>query len=247
MIVKDFLLSLDREKLCKTYYEMYDAKDEVAQAEAKEGGYDLEERVTQCIHHCLDQFKDVEPVATPNEYMMVVKYYDFDMTDDLEMVEVSTLDPHLLNVAETKNRGKLTHITSMDERPDGLVWSSYSTMLLSWEKLLGYEICYLDGDEYEAAASILFEVTFFGWDKERYEQRVQDVEDDLEESHREIEEGTADFVKYEEETFCKEFNLPIPTPEEKEREREFMFKQAVKNYNIQVDIYNKLLDMGIIQ
>ena len=36
MIVKDFLLSLDREKLCKTYYEMYDAKDEVAQAEAKE-------------------------------------------------------------------------------------------------------------------------------------------------------------------------------------------------------------------
>ena len=67
MIVKDFLLSLDREKLCKTYYEMYDAKDEVAQAEAKEGGYDLEERVTQCIHHCLDQFKDVEPVATWSE------------------------------------------------------------------------------------------------------------------------------------------------------------------------------------
>ena len=26
-----------------------------------------------------------------------------------------------------------------------------------------------------------------------------------------------------------------------------MLKQAVKNYNIQVDIYNKLLDMGIIQ
>ena len=70
---------------------MYDAKDEVAQAEAKEGGYDLEERVTQCIHHCLDQFKDVEPVATPNEYMMVVKYYDFDMTDDLEMFEVALI------------------------------------------------------------------------------------------------------------------------------------------------------------
>lgn len=247
MIVKDFLLSLDREKLCETYYNMFDANDEVAQAEAKEGGYDLRERIYSCINHCMDQFVETTPVSTPDEYIMINKYYDFDIMDNLEMVETSTLDPHILNVAETKNRGKMSYITKMDEAINELIWSSYSTMMLSWEKLLGFEIAMIEGDEYEAAASMIFEITFFGWDKERYESRVKDVEDDLEQTHKEIEEGTAEFVTYEESSFCAEFDLPIPTPEQKEKERAMMMEIAVKNYNLQVDIYNELLDMGIIK
>lgn len=248
MTIKDFLLGLNEDKICETYYEMYYKNNEVEQAKASKDGYDLKEHIFALVKHFIDQIKYIEPKTDTAHKALVIEYADFDLDDDLNIFKTKCLDAFVINLSETKDRGQLKRITSLDNTIQDVILSNYSFMMIPWEEALGYELCYLHDDKtplsmYMNAAALIYEITFFGYDKERYDNTVADEKEKLDEAIKEIEEGNT--TKYIEADIYKELDLPTPTKEQKEKERQIHKELAIENYNITISVYNYLQARGL--
>lgn len=244
MNVKEFLLSLDAKTLWRRHYEDYFKNNVVMQAEAEQGGYDLETTNEKNFFHFMSQIKDVEVIPSDNEYLIVVAYKDYEYNDNWDTEIFTTFDAFLLDKKECINHGELPQISKLSDAYKDFIWANYSLMFIPWENILGMEICYLPEDIYGAASAIVNELTFFGFDKKRNDSNIQEETAKLEEAEREIEEGAVDYVPLDLEDLRKQLGLPKETAEEKQRIKELNDKLMLDNYNESIKVYNILREAG---
>lgn len=245
MIVKDFLLSLDLEKLAQVYCKDSLSRDIEFVAQLKDHSIDINKKSYDLINNFISQIKTINPEHTPNEFLMVMLYYDFDYTDDLEMFKTKTYDAFILNKDDCTNPVKREFVKSLKEVHDNeYVWIPYSLMFVSWEKILGLEIGYLPDDIYAAAVAIIDELTFFGFDKNENDARVKEETAELDRINSEIEAGEVEYVPFDAEEFRRKFDLPEKTPEEKAKEDDLSKQIMIDNINESYRIYNMLLEQG---
>lgn len=245
MTVKDFLLSFKFEKLCEYYYRNKILKDVVLVKKAKQNKVNLKERNKALLFKLITQIIEIEVEKTPNEYLMVMQYSDYDYTDDLEMFRTKGYDVTILDKSECKKLPRFQKVTTLDEaHKNPTPWSSYSLLFVPWEEILGLEIAYLPQSKYAAAAAIIDELTFFGYDKEESDARVQEETAELERISEEIDNGTAEFVEYDSDSFRKELGLPEESEEKKARDDKLSRQIMVDNINEDYRVYNLLLKQG---
>lgn len=244
MIVKDFLLSLDRYKLCQRHYEDYFKNSVVCIREAQDNGYDLEKRAKALCEHFLNQIENLDIEVSSEFYMVVKDTIDCDYDENNQTILFHWLDAYLINKSECQNRGKLFPIKSIKQAMKEPILANYSLLFTPWEKILGYEIAYIPDDEYGAASAIINEITFFGYDYKENLETSNDESDKLAEISKEIDEGTAELIEYDSEKFREELGLPEEDPKEIEEIRKLQQKIFVINYNETVRVYNELLDRG---
>ena len=245
MIVKDFLLSLNLDTLSETYCKNHLSKDVILTEKAKESDFDLTIRSKELLERLMKQILEIIPEKTPNEYIMVLQYFDFDYTDELEMFKTFCYDAFILDKDECKKHGKMKLVQSLEEaNKNEYVWIPYSLMFQSWEKVLGLEIGYLPDDTYAAAAAIIEELTFFGFDKQENDDRVKEETEELDKITAQIEAGEVEYVPFDSKEFRKEFNLPEEEPAKKAKEDALSLEIMIENINESYRVYNLLLEQG---
>ncbi len=115
----------------------------------------------------------------------------------------------------------------------------YALELLPWKKWLSLKVIDKCIETYGAAvvvAHTLFELTFFGYDAADVEVRIEKETEILKERQEKIENGSANYVSWEE--VCREFNyVDNRTEEEKERQHKEFERINAKNKRV----YEKLL------
>ncbi len=132
---------------------------------------------------------------------------------------------------------KIKEINEVIKEP---ILSTYSIMLLPWEEVLGYEFCNNECDVFDAAAVILYELTFFGYDYNTSMRNMCDFKKELECAEKEVLDNDSVLVEWDEKEFRKIFDLPEKTKQEKIVLDKLQNNIMVKNYNINVDIYNMI-------
>lgn len=146
MIVKDFLLSLDREKLVRAlmhqqniYEHIVEDSDATAdQFSARIGHVRLE------LNNLIDQLKDIQP--NPNKERLLI-------------MSIETTGEDLDSFAIARN---------LLGEEDAYA-NTYAYEFSEWADILGWDIsqaCRYDLGDGHYAASILYEMTFLGWDHE---------------------------------------------------------------------------------
>jgi hypothetical protein len=107
----------------------------------------------------------------------------------------------------------------------------YALEMNSWNEWLGYDILNKSIEVYgqaEVLAHILYEMTFFGFSSKTVHKRAEKERRFLEKSYKEIQNGTAKFVKFDD--FLKEEGCTDKrTPKEKQKERRQYRHTAAKN------------------
>ena len=108
MIVKDFLLSLDLDKLSEVYYENHMSKDVYWRHAAQMLGVDLNKKSKQLLKGFIKQISELEPEVNKDKYLIVLKYFDFEYDDDFEMFKTEHYDASILHKNECKKQGQTT-------------------------------------------------------------------------------------------------------------------------------------------
>lgn len=245
MIVKDFLLSMDVQKLSKVYFDMYYKNDEISIAEAKRHNCDLASHINDLVKCLLNQIATIGARTSPNKRIIIANCVGLEISDDWEAVKHPALHAYYINLNDVPDLGQLQHITTMENQSVNPFDTMYGLNMMPWEELLGIEIGYWSASQYAAAACILFEMTFWGYNQEQHNAKIKAIEAELEQAEKEIEAGN--YSEYNDEDFRNKFNLTKPTPAQKEREQRLYREIYVENYNISVDIYNKLQADGLFQ
>ncbi len=110
----------------------------------------------------------------------------------------------------------------------------YALELLPWSKWLSFEVVEKCVEVYGAAAFVahcLYELTFFGFDASDVEVNVKREIELLNERHREIEDGTAELVSWDE--VCEKIGyVDDRTAEEKELQHKQFERIAAENEKI---------------
>lgn len=243
MIVKDFLLSMDAQKLSDIYFDRYYKNNEISIAEAKLHNCNLASHIDGLVKHVLHQIASIECMTPPNKKIIVSSRVSLDSVEGFKMIKCHTMDVYYIDLNTVPDLGQLQHIKNIKDQLVEPLWISYGLTMTPWEDLLGYEIGYLPENQYAAAACILFEMTFWGYDQEQNFAKIQEVNSELDNIENELNNG--DFWEYNDDEFRDKFNLPQLTPEQKEQEQRICHEIYVENYNITVDIYNKLQADGL--
>lgn len=114
----------------------------------------------------------------------------------------------------------------------------YGYEFCSMKEILGYQISkacrrYID-DDLMYACSILFEMTFFGYDPDSQEEETTELKEDLDQQIEDIENDTAELIDAEE--VFRDFDFPIDNKTQKEIEFEDKMRSLWGNY------YNDMIE-----
>lgn len=114
----------------------------------------------------------------------------------------------------------------------------YGLELTPWRKWLSFEVIDKCINTYSAevvAAHSLYELTFFGYDADEIEARIEKEIAALKEGCEESENGTAEYIPWE--AVCKKFGyVDSRTEEEKERQRKQLEQIITNNKKIYEDM-----------
>lgn len=245
MIVKEFLLSLDFEKLHKHYYATHILPKIELIETANRQDKDLAEYIRKMLSNLRAQIADIQAEKNPEEYLLVMKHSDFDYTDDLEMFRTEGYHAFYIKKDECEKHFRYSPVISIEEAQRlPHPWTAYGLTFLPWDKILGMEIAYLPDSEYDSAVAIIEEMTFFGFDRAECEETITEEVTKLDEVIKEVESGNANLASVNIEELRVEFGLPEDSPEKKAREDLLSRQILVENLNETYRVYNILLDKG---
>lgn len=213
MTVKELFETLDIEKFTD-YYLLYESKqcNRLFNLTNKE---ELEDYLTRrfSIKNCIEKILSLDIVKDDSEPIV------FSINSD------SGIDSFVVHKQDLLTKD----ITNFE---------TYAYEFCEMSQILGYEISnacrrYLE-DDYLFACSILYEMTFFGYEPEKHDDKVKETTEDLNKQVEEIENGTVNTIPAEE--IFKEFNW---VDERKSYEKSFDLKVATINGKH----YNKVLKL----
>ncbi|MHB1276714.1 MAG: DUF6557 family protein [Candidatus Humimicrobiaceae bacterium] len=110
----------------------------------------------------------------------------------------------------------------------------YALEMTSWNEWLNFDVLNKSVEVYGAAdvvAHALYEMTFFGHCSKAVDKRVEEEKHILDERYKEIQNGTAQFIPFEE-TMVKTNYVDKRTPQEKEKEYKECERITAKNEKI---------------
>lgn len=215
--VKEFLKSLDKQKLLDTIFENYykDRRDVLS----RRSKYEF-------VNKLIKKFMPLSYLNKSNHNMVNIKYgkvYDTlmniepkDLVDDSVILnneyiyngeaEISTTLYPIKDIIEkfkenadfesVKNAKDLTEdeMKSFDNIFEGI--TKYSYEIDDWENVLGYRVIITDDElKYDVAASILYEITFYGYDEETIGEFKKSLEDTVKEIEESMEKELKDLSK----------------------------------------------------
>lgn len=245
MIVKEFLLSLDFEKLHKHYYATHILPKIELTEMANRQDNDLAECIREMLSNLRTQIADTQAEKNPEKHLLVIKYSDFDYTDDLEMFRTEGYHAFYIKKDEFEQHPRYSLVTSIEAAQKlPHPWIAYGLTFSSWAEILGMEIAYLPDSEYDSAVAIIEEMTFFGFDRDECEETITEEFAKLDEVVKEVESGDANLSSVNIEELRVELGLPEDSPEKKARDDLLSRQILVENLNETYRVYNMLLDKG---
>lgn len=114
----------------------------------------------------------------------------------------------------------------------------YGYEFCSMREILGYQIsdaCKFQlNDDLQYACSIIFEMTFFGYDPEEQEEEINDAKDDIDDSIEDIQEnGTENYTSFND--ILNSFDLT-----DKRSQKEIQFEDRMRSF--WCDYYNNMME-----
>lgn len=243
---KEYILSLDRDRLFETYYNNFYKEDIIFNGRMDKEGISTEERkdrVKAGFLKALCEIKDTIPQKDTKYMLLPTTYYDYDLEDDLSYKIYEDVDISLLEIASIKDEGKKEHIKSTEEISLNMLFETYSFMFVSWEEILGCDMLYIPEDEeinYNTAVYLIHEMTWFGYDKETINKNEEEEKKKLDEAIEEIKDPSK-CKTFSMDEFYEEFGIEKPTKEEDELREKLTTEIVLKSYNKKIDIYNKYI------
>ena len=246
MIVKDFLFSLDIERLSEVYFKEYYDVDYKHQ-EAREHGIDDYESFTKDkVFYLMEQLEKIQPTNHPDEVLWGRAFFDHDIVDDgkggWEYPLMKIEDVSILNKEDWKCGLMPAKIENWNERDNDFHIETYSLMFVEPEYILGLEL-FNQGDDYRIAASILYEISWFGYNLEENKENAEKEKSILDERAKEVEAAIENGESENWHTW-EDLKAELDIPEETEEERmatvRRMEEVGIINYNLNVDYYMTL-------
>lgn len=213
MIVKDLFKDCDRLAVFDKMFEMFDERLKQKYSKNKNLYY-------QRLNESVDDILKLEPIETDG-FIYVSEVFDFDEETYLGTSIVRTEDI-VKNKDYIYNMCKNFDINIYKEK--FLEITNYSLMYVPREELISYnfaENSFNIYDKNKVIASVLFELTFFGYSNEENKKNIEKDSKYLTESNKEFEEGkTLSFDDLMKEEYgenwedMEEFKYVPPTEEE---------------------------------
>lgn len=188
MNAKELILKQDPKDIIKymqdhfiANYEDHDKKMEIFEA-----GFTLS----------LEDVKNTTPIPTNEDFLFATKVQEANADGTTE----EYVDVGKIEKSDILNMDTDYEITSFDDFRNKKYPESWGLMFVDWETILGYQIIdeTIDVSQLEFACAILWELTFFGYTKERSEERSKEEMEELDRRHEEVEEAikTGDNSKF---------------------------------------------------
>lgn len=238
---KNFLLSLNREKLFETYYENYLKEDFVFQSRMKESNSDPKKTIRKAFDLMMHEIEEIEPEKDDKYRILMIPYYDTSFEDNDEKI-IEIADSCLVETASLDRTKSPSFIKDKTEIPNDFLFSTFSMMFIERKILLGYELIYVPEGEiaYLLAADYINELSWFGYSNESNEENMREEKEKLDKAIEESKD-TSNLKSFSMEDLYKEFDIEPPTEEERRKSLELMDKVIVLNYNKKVEYYNKYI------
>ena len=244
--VKDFLFSLDIDKVGDIYFKEYYDVD-YRHVEARENGItDYRSHIKDKVEFFMDQLKDIVPIENPDEILWGRAFYDHDIVDDgnggwnYPLIKIE--DVSILCKKDWKTDLELSTIESWADRNDDFHIETYSLMFVEPEYILGLEL-FNQGNDYRIAAAILHELSWFGYDLEENKKNTEKEKAILDERSKEVEnaiENGESEMWHTWEDLRSELGFPEETEDERKDTIKRMEEIGVMNYNLNVWYYKDM-------
>lgn len=243
MIAKDFILSLDEEKLFDIYYDTFRQNDIFFQDRAQKLNLSPQQLSRKSLSLTLSDIKRIEPKPNESEFLCPFLWYDYDINDDLSYTISEYMSSSILKKEDLKNLSPLPHIKSYEEViGSSILFETYSLLFVPWEELLGMEFLYIPEDrKYEIAADFLHELTFMGYDSKTSKENSEKEMKTLSDRAKHSEEHPEELVSFDYDEFREKFGLPQQSEEEKILVQELSEKVTIDTHNKKIDVINKYI------
>lgn len=176
------------------------------------------------IDDTVKELLDIRPTYS-NDYLVVSKVFDYDV-DDISKIEEG-YDAYLIFEKDLLDNAEYIRMQAdnfnLDLHKNKYI-NAYSLFLTPREEILGYKFSnYLLNiiDKYDILSTVLFELTWFGFDNETAEQNMKQQENGIDASVKEIIEHPENLVSFEDiikdifgDDLDKSYDVQIPNAEQ---------------------------------
>ena len=225
MTVKDFFNTIDAEKFADEYMKYEGTVDNIFADTSKSVAERivLLEKAKTTIKTLFEEMRNREPVKNEKEYIVFS-----------DMIEGS----YLLNSYLVSKSDILSYTPSSKKRIETYAYEFDQT-----EQILGYDISeasrYTINDDIRYACSIFYEITFFGYNSEKRDNKVSNIVSDLTKQAEEIKEnGLKDCIPAE-----KVFEELGFTDTRKDYEKEYDSQKLEKECKYNSLTFNLLINL----
>lgn len=192
MNAKDFILSLNEEKLLDIYCQRYCKLNTIRHKTEPGAMKNKKKFLKRRLKYFLNQVKQIKPIETSDEILWGRTYWDYDIVDDgkggWKYPLIKFGDVSIVNKEDWKFNLNPQLINTFEERDKNFYIVPYSLMYIDPAYILGLEI-FNQGDDYKIAADILHELTWFGYNLKRISKHMKQSEDMLEQRYEEVKEA----------------------------------------------------------
>lgn len=187
MNVKELILKQNPNDIIKYMQDHF-----IAEYENQE---EMRERYEMGYTLSLEDIKNTIPKENTEDYVIAKKTKEIWSGEEEIIIDVSNIKKSEVLAMDTDYE-----IHSFDDIRDKKYPETWSFMFIDWETILGYQVIEetIDVSELEFACALLWELTFFGYTKNRSEENAEKEMKELDKAHEEIEEAkrTGDNSKF---------------------------------------------------
>lgn len=244
MTVKELFQQVDFKKIAKELAED-DYFLNIDNTKTEEEKTKLKERLSLYIYEkFLDMMKNTDPISSG--HIVVCTWHC-----NLSYPENSYYDTFFINQSDLK---KEIHVVDFDsnevenytmEEYEAKFIQNYAYEFSPWTEVLGYvvpETLLLSYGPETVAKVIYHEMTFFGFDKDETEKRVNEERDILEERIKNVEENQENLKSIDLDDFREKLGLEKETKAEKAAAHQRMINEMKINQIEYIEIMERILD-----
>lgn len=252
---KEWILSMDINKLCNCYFNDYVKNDiNFFMKKRKKTEKEIIEQFPAVFNEIINNIKNTVPDDTgKDDVLFPIYYYTPETDENYDLIDKMTIEYDVTTIGKEEIK-KFKHVNKIsnynDYSKEHKCPEGYALMFLYWERLLGEELAFIPEEEdfnYGACAYFIHELTWFGKDADTYRKNVDKESAILEGRIKKLEENKEEGkdIYYTMDELRKELGLPDVNEEEEKKKRKIeeiiQHKSIVLSHNAYADIVNKYI------